>query len=115
MQRKNLSDFNERELKTLFQLTKKLSFCWSFSLHSHLFLPRADLLESWPLVVWRSLVVVVLVSAHIKPTSWFSFQCALQCSHTYLHHTCLRQPPSFSSQSETLLYLCLPWQHLMVD
>jgi len=42
-----------------------------------------------------------------------SFQCALQYSYTYLltylHHTCLRQPPSFSRQSEMLLHVWLPW------
>ena len=43
-------------------LILKLSFSQSLSLHSQLSLPQADLLESWPLVVWKSLVAVVLVS-----------------------------------------------------
>ena len=40
-----------------------LSFSQSLSLHSRLSLPRADLLELWPFVVWQSLAVAVLVSA----------------------------------------------------
>ena len=43
-------------------LVLKLSFSQSLSLHIHLSLPQANLLELWPLVVWQSLAVVVLVS-----------------------------------------------------
>ena len=44
-------------------LILKLSSSQSLSLHSRLSLPKADLLELWPLVVWQSLAAVVLVSA----------------------------------------------------
>ena len=49
-------------LMTFSTLVFKLSFSQSLSLHSCLSLPQADLLELWPLVVWQSLAVVVLVS-----------------------------------------------------
>ena len=48
---------------TFSTLVLKLSFSQTLSLHSQLSLLRADLLESWPLVVWQSLAVVVLVNA----------------------------------------------------
>jgi len=53
-------------------LVLKLPFSQSLSLHSHLSLPRADLLEQelWPLVFGMLLAVAVLAMRQIKPARW---------------------------------------------
>ena len=56
--------------------------------HSPPPLPEADLLQLWPLTVWQSLAVVVLVSAADQASpAGFQWALWLEYNHTYLVHS----------------------------